>query len=427
MTIRKFTALLKQGSVDVGCIQDQGGRDYQEDTVGFSELPEGKPAERFSAIVADGMGGMSSGAFVSDYAVKSLLAAEPDSPAEILSAVSRISGEIAAGGSHGGTTLAAVYILPEGVYFCSVGDSRIYLLRDGEFTQLTADQDYMSMLLDRVIDGKIDWQQAKSDPERNALAQFVGSGVQLYPDMNCIPLRTQPGDRLLICSDGVYNALSREDLRQSLTLTAGGAAEDILGRVLARGYANQDNFTAVVLQFMPGWSDSQQPDGGIPEEGCHIDSAFRAVGCESLRATQYIHNGVFTCGGDNVSAYYFRLGVLLHPGADQGGRVEIQPGDAFLLCTEGFRRCVSEGEITADLIKSQSAAEWLRAMLKRHILASGDGGEYSAVCGIVKSGPGEQPREKSPRRIPLGLLIAAAAAVAGIAAVLIWLISGGRL
>lgn len=427
MTIRKFTALLKQGSVDVGCIQDQGGRDYQEDTVGFSELPEGKPAERFSAIVADGMGGMSSGAFVSDYAVKSLLAAEPDSPAEILSAVSRISGEIAAGGSRGGTTLAAVYILPEGVYFCSVGDSRIYLLREGEITQLTADQDYMSMLLDRVIDGKIDWQQAKSDPERNALAQFVGSGVQLYPDMNCIPLRTQPGDRLLICSDGVYNALSREDLRQSLTLTAGGAAEDILGRVLARGYANQDNFTAVVLQFMPGWSDSQQPDGGIPEEGCHIDSAFRAVGCESLRATQYIHNGVFTCGGDNVSAYYFRLGVLLHPGADQGGRVEIQPGDAFLLCTEGFRRCVSEGEITADLIKSQSAAEWLRAMLKRHILASGDGGEYSAVCGIVKPGPGEQPREKSPRRIPLGLLIAAAAAVAGIAAVLIWLISGGRL
>lgn len=101
MTIRKFTALLKQGSVDVGCIQDQGGRDYQEDTVGFSELPEGKPAERFSVIVADGMGGMSSGAFVSDYTVKNLLAAEPDSPAEILAAVSRISGEIAAGGSHG--------------------------------------------------------------------------------------------------------------------------------------------------------------------------------------------------------------------------------------------------------------------------------------------------------------------------------------
>lgn len=423
MTIHKFTALLKQGSIDVGCIQDQGGRDYQEDTVGFSELPEGKPAERFSAIVADGMGGMSSGAFVSDYTVKNLLAAEPDSPAEILAAVSRISGEIAAGGSHGGTTLAAVYILPEGVYFCSVGDSRIYLLREGEITQLTADQDYMSMLLDRVIDGKIDWQQAKSDPERNALAQFVGSGVQLYPDMNCVPLGIQPGDRLLICSDGVYNALFVEELRQSLTLTAGGAAEDILGRVLARGYANQDNFTAVVLQFMPGWSDSQQPDGGISEEGCHIDSAFRAVGCDPLRAAQYIHNGVFTCGGDNVSAYYFRRGVLLHP---EGGRVEIQPGDAFLLCTEGFRRCVSEGEMMADLIKSQSATEWLRAMLKRRILASGDGGEYSSVCGIVKSGPGEQPRRKSPWRIPLGLLIAAAAAVAGIAALLIWLISGAQ-
>lgn len=221
-----------------------------------------------------------------------------------------------------------------------MGDSRIYLLRDGEFTQLTADQDYMSILLDRVIDGKIDWQQAKNDPERNALAQFVGSGVQLYPDMNCIPLRTQPGDRLLICSDGVYNALSGEELRQSLTLTAGGAAEDILGRVLARGYANQDNFTAVVLQFMPGWSDSQQPDVGIPEEGCHIDSAFRAVGCDPLRAAQYIHNGVFTCGGDNVSAYYFRRGVLLAPGGwargnTARGRIPAVHGGIPEMCERG--------------------------------------------------------------------------------------------
>lgn len=421
MTIRKFTALLRQGSVDVGCIQDQGGRDYQEDTVGFSDLPEGKPAERFTAMVADGMGGMSAGAFVSDYAVKNLLAAEPVSPEDVLAAVSRISGEIAAGGSHGGTTLAAVYILPEGVYFCSVGDSRIYLQRGGALTQLTADQDYMSILLDRVIDGKLSWEQARSDPERNALAQFVGSGMQLSPDMNYIPLGIRPGDRLLICSDGVYNALSAEELRQSLTLTAGGAAEDILGRVLSHGYANQDNFTAVVLQFMPGWVGcaGAQEQSAVPEEGFHVDSAFSSAGCDPLKAARFIDGGVFTCGGENVSGYYFRRGEILQ----QGGAVEMLPGDAFLLCTEGSLQDVSTGEMEADLVRSRSASDWLRAVLKRHILASGNAGGYSAVCGMVVPGPGEKPGERAKRRFPLWALIPAAIAAAGIAAVLFWLIS----
>lgn len=535
MMIHKFTALVRQGSIEAGCIQDQGGRDYQEDTVGFSDLPEGKPAERFSAIVADGMGGMASGAFVSDYTVKNLLAAEPGSPEEIFSAVARISGEIAAGGSQGGTTLAAVYVFPEGVYFCSVGDSRIYLCRDGILTQLTADQDYMSMLLDKVIDGKINWLQAKADPERDALAQFVGSGMQLSPDMNYIPLNIKSGDRLLICSDGVYNAISEEEMKQSLSLTAGGAAEDILGRVLARGYTNQDNFTAVVLQFMPGWNDAQGAAAGNPTGAeMHVDSAFysgiggagenqdaflcdngiyavadglgghkngtkasaaavryfsthaggdvspegmntllegankavRRSGGLSTAAVAAVREGEFTCGSVGDSrVYYFRNGVLTYQSRDhsvcqaavelgQITREEIRssedrsglikalgsepelglrerctpvdsrPGDAFLVCTDGFWQHVHESEMEADLIKSRTSAEWLRAMLKRLILASGDGGDnYTAVCGFVKPGALDEPKP-GKKWLPLGLLIPMSVAAAGVVAAMIWLYSG---
>ena len=97
MIIRRFTAKLPQGAVDVGCIQDQGAREYQEDTAGFSEVRDDGTAERFAAVVADGMGGMASGGFVSDYTVKNLLAANIGSPEELCAAVRRISGEIAAG------------------------------------------------------------------------------------------------------------------------------------------------------------------------------------------------------------------------------------------------------------------------------------------------------------------------------------------
>lgn len=527
MMTDKFTARLRQGSIDIGCIQDQGAREYQEDSVGFSPLPGEGTAERFLAVVADGMGGMASGAFVSGYTVKNLLAADIGSPEELKAAACRISGEIAAGGSRGGTTLAAVCVLPGGVYFCSVGDSRIYLFRDGVLARLTADQDYMSVLLDRVIDGKISWLQAQEDPERNALAQFVGSGMLLSPDMNCVPLAVQPGDRLLICSDGVYNALSEAELSQSLTLTAGGASEDILGRILAHGYTNQDNFTAVVMHFLPGWNSDDRSDD-VPSEKTtlHIDSAFHTgaggrdenqdalfcgggvyavadglgghknggkaaraavdhisarssgdlspegvnalfegantavgrTGGKAAAAAAFARDGVFTWGhvGD-CRVYYFRGGRITFQTRDHsvcqaavelgqitpedirgnedrsglmkalGSEPELDirerceplgmlPGDAFLVCTDGFWEHVHEREMETDLIKSRSAAEWLNSMLKRHMLSAHDSGDnYTAVCGIVTNTP--EPQETSPVRqrsrfpvlIPVG--IAALAAV----------------
>lgn len=538
MTIRRFTAKLRQGSVDVGCIQEQGAREYQEDTVGFTEIPDGETADNFLAAVADGMGGMASGGFASDYTIKSLLAADVSSPQELCDTVRRISGEIAAGGSRGGTTLAAVCCFAEGVYFCSVGDSRIYLLRGGILTQLTADADYMSVLLDRVIGGEQSFVQAANDPECSSLSQYVGSGVQLSPDMNYVPMEIRPGDRLLICSDGVYNALSDEELRQSLTLSAGGAAEDILGRVMAHGYANQDNYTAVVLQFGQDWlGEAPQAAADCDDMPVHVESArysgaggmdknedslfigggiyaaadglgghrggaeasaaavgylagqtdadfspdgvnelmegannaVCASGGLSALAAAFVRDGVFTCGNvGDCRVYYFRSGSVLYQSRDHsvcqaavelgeitredirssedrsrlmkalgaGKKLDLRqhcepimlrPGDAFLVCTDGFWQSVYEQEMAADLIKSRSAAEWLNSMLKRHLLRSHDGGDnYTAVCGMVKSGaaPAESPGTPE-KRFPLRLLISlgiAAAAFIGLIAALLWLL-----
>lgn len=250
----KFSVVVNGlGTVAVGCVQHQGARDHQEDSVGFTPV-NGDPMDGFLAVVADGMGGMASGAFVSGWTVRRMLEAEIGRSGEapekqLCEAARRISGEIAAGGSRGGSTMAAVYLDSAGVHICSVGDSRVYMQRGGVLTRLTEDGDYMSSLLGRVIGGELTFRQAAEDPERDSLTQFMGGGVNIQPDATRTPIRPESGDRLLICSDGVYNAVNEQKLLQSLTLSAAAAAEDILGRVLAKGYTNQDNLTAAVLEF----------------------------------------------------------------------------------------------------------------------------------------------------------------------------------
>ena len=227
----KFSAeITGLGTVAVGCVQHQGAREYQEDSVGFTPV-NGDPMSGFLAVVADGMGGMASGAFVSAWTVRRMLETEFSGGfpvyRQLCEAAQRISGEIAAGGSRGGSTMAAVYLDRTGVHICSVGDSRIYLQRNGVLTRLTEDGDYMSVLLGRVISGDMTFRQAAEDPERDSLMQFMGGGVNIQPDVNRIPFLPEKGDRLLICSDGVYNAVPDITLLQSLTLSAAAAAEDI--------------------------------------------------------------------------------------------------------------------------------------------------------------------------------------------------------
>lgn len=307
------------GTVSAGCVQHQGAREYQEDSVGFTPV-DGDPMDGFLAVVADGMGGMASGSFVSGWTVRRMLEAEIGSGhtpvyQQLTEAARRISGEIAAGGSRGGSTMAAVFLDRSGVHICSVGDSRVYLQRGGVLTQLTEDGDYMNVLLGRVINGELTMAQAAEDSEKDSLTQFMGGGVNIQPDVNVIPIRPEAGDRLLICSDGVYNALSDKTLMQSLTLTAAGAAEDILGRVLARGFSNQDNLTAAVLEFREVYPPDE-PQNAVT--GAVLRAERSVYTCEG----GYDHNedSVF-CGGDMFAV---ADGLGGHSGGGEASRAAVK-------------------------------------------------------------------------------------------------------
>ena len=307
------------GTVSAGCVQHQGAREYQEDSVGFTPV-DGDPMDGFLAVVADGMGGMASGSFVSGWTVRRMLEAEIGSGhtpvyQQLTEAARRISGEIAAGGSRGGSTMAAVFLDRSGVHICSVGDSRVYLQRGGVLTQLTEDGDYMNVLLGRVINGELTMAQAAEDSEKDSLTQFMGGGVNIQPDVNVIPIRPQAGDRLLICSDGVYNALSDKTLMQSLTLTAAGAAEDILGRVLARGFSNQDNLTAAVLEFREVFPPDE-PQNAVT--GAVLRAERSVYTCEG--GSDHNEDSVF-CGGDMFAV---ADGLGGHSGGGEASRAAVK-------------------------------------------------------------------------------------------------------
>lgn len=307
------------GTVSAGCVQHQGAREYQEDSVGFTPV-DGDPMDGFLAVVADGMGGMASGSFVSGWTVRRMLEAEIGSGQtpvyqQLTEAARRISGEIAAGGSRGGSTMAAVFLDRSGVHICSVGDSRVYLQRGGVLTQLTEDGDYMNVLLGRVINGELTMAQAAEDSEKDSLTQFMGGGVNIQPDVNVIPIRPEAGDRLLICSDGVYNALSDKTLMQSLTLTAAGAAEDILGRVLARGFSNQDNLTAAVLEFREVFPPDE-PQNAVT--GAVLRAERSVYTCEG--GSDHNEDSVF-CGGDMFAV---ADGLGGHSGGGEASRAAVK-------------------------------------------------------------------------------------------------------
>lgn len=72
----------------------------------------------------------------------------------------------------------------------------------------------------------------------------------LHPDVNIKPFLPETGDKLLLCSDGVYNALSENELLIQLVKKPQHCADGIVAAVLNKGYKNQDNFTSVIVEFM---------------------------------------------------------------------------------------------------------------------------------------------------------------------------------
>ena len=202
--------------------------------------------------VADGMGGCAGGEVASALAVKTLraqIAEVPIGEAHLRRAVSAANEAIwkialAHREYEGmGTTLTVLHIEAGAAYWAHVGDSRLYLFREGTLRQITRDHSLVEALVEK---GSITREEARVHPKRNIITRAVGTEPDIVVDTGTFPLCS--GDRLMLCSDGLTTAAEDEEIRRVL---AEETCEDPAAALVERALAldSQDNISVIVVCY----------------------------------------------------------------------------------------------------------------------------------------------------------------------------------
>lgn len=143
-----------------------------------------------------------------------------------------------------GSTVTALLVQNDQAYIANVGDSRTYLLRDNEFTPLTQDHSLVAKL---VESRQIERDDIYSHPQRNLIYRSLGAGHRKV-EVDVFHQTLKPGDKLLLCSDGLWEMVRDTDLKQ--LLSASNNPLTICEQLIARANENggEDNISAIVVQ-----------------------------------------------------------------------------------------------------------------------------------------------------------------------------------
>ena len=224
------------------------------------------------AAVADGMGGAAAGEVASSIAIEELAAlrdrgpwpnetaATEDLKQAILRANRRIR-EMAASNREMdgmGTTLVALIEDGDVIHLANVGDSRAYLLRQGELSQVTVDHSLVQELVD---EGRLRPEDAERHPQRSIITRALGINPEVEFDLFTYKLRA--GDRLLLCSDGLSDVVEPAEIRNVLLRVRDGqkAAERLVE--VANEHGGPDNITVIVVEPDEGPREDPNPTGEL--------------------------------------------------------------------------------------------------------------------------------------------------------------------
>lgn len=226
-------------------------------------------------VVADGMGGHAGGDVASSIAVAALAPLDgeshgpDDALAELEQSIDHARQDLVERSVSDpelvgmGTTVTAILRAGNKLAMAHLGDSRAYLLRDGELNQATTDHTFVQHLVDT---GRISADEAETHPQRNVVMRVLGDfDIDLTPDMSV--REAKPGDRWLLCSDGLSGFVSHETLEQTLldTPDVDECADRLLQLALRAG--STDNVTVVVADVV---DVDALPDGGAPTTRAEI-------------------------------------------------------------------------------------------------------------------------------------------------------------
>lgn len=206
-------------------------------------------------VVADGMGGHAGGDVASSLAIsrlegldrpfdstaeaeRALRDAISDAAVDLIDTVG-VRPELAGMG----TTVSALIMVDDYAVIAHIGDSRIYLFRDGALTQITTDHTFVQRLVDS---GRITPEEARYHPRRSVLMRVLGD-MDTDPELDTFIMPTQPGDRWLLCSDGLSGVVDDPHTSKAmgLGLAPGRTADNLLKQALDGGAP--DNVTIVIV------------------------------------------------------------------------------------------------------------------------------------------------------------------------------------
>jgi serine/threonine protein phosphatase PrpC len=266
-----------RASLDIAAVTHPGMAGRQnEDRLAVSsyQVSQNDPTLSVFAIVSDGIGGHRAGEVAAEMAAETIshMVAQSDArrPLEILDNAIQITSDAIASKAKDdvqrlgmGTTCACAWVIGNRLFTASVGDSRIYLLRNGSLTQITVDHTWVQEAVEK---GFLAPQEVRDHPNVHVIRRYLGSSktpradirMRLAADESDSQSRSNqglsllPGDLLILCTDGLTDVLEDADIELAVRgLDLRLAAQNLVDQACARG--GKDNIT-VVLLLVP-WQD----------------------------------------------------------------------------------------------------------------------------------------------------------------------------
>lgn len=236
---------------DVAYFFEKGARERQEDALYISHLDD-YVDYGIIACVSDGMGGLKFGSDISKMVIDEVERLFPmnfyksEDNADLISKISnKVYGKYS---RKGGATLAMVHVFKNKLQFYSVGDSDIILIRGKVATVINPKQNYSKILIKNLtLEGKTT-EDAYMNKKGRALVDFMGNN-NIRVNYSQVPINLYDGDLIIVCSDGVTDAISINSLQNLIGSNAKKTAENIKLTVRQKNFTRQDNYSAVVIQL----------------------------------------------------------------------------------------------------------------------------------------------------------------------------------
>lgn len=246
--------------LELANVQGVGSRQEQQDSFGISRFDRYEE-DGLLAVLCDGMGGMAEGRKIAAETTSELMGIFPweddrDVPKWIDQRSKKVYQQFF---GHGGTTLVAALIRKDALSFWCVGDSDLFLMREGSLYSMNVRQEFKNELVMQAIDGGFPVEAAFEDAQAGALSEYIGKET-VHCDHTQIPFRLQKEDVLMLCSDGISDTLTLRQIGEIMQLPPQECCEKLEKAVMDKGKSNQDNYTAIVLKYH-GKGEEQEDEG----------------------------------------------------------------------------------------------------------------------------------------------------------------------